>query len=178
MYFPHYSQHPKSWRTAQNKWWYTCQMSCRLFKYHPWFLAGIMNLSNWFVGHHGPDICSQILVYQVKIPAATNACSGFDNSFAWTFFDLNVIQDEHQSDSTTVLQADFVGVEQFCFSHMILCSLLFLLQAPRSTPLCGCSAAKLISMPWLIVTVLCKRVIASERWADCYEIEGLPLQVY
>ncbi|XP_054786317.1 uncharacterized protein LOC129292724 isoform X3 [Prosopis cineraria] len=44
---------------------------------------------------------------KVKIPAATNACSGFDNSFAWTFFDLNVIQDEHQSDSMTVLQADF-----------------------------------------------------------------------
>ncbi|KAK4284874.1 hypothetical protein QN277_001650 [Acacia crassicarpa] len=44
---------------------------------------------------------------KVKIPAASNACSGFDNSFAWTFFDLNVIQDEHQSDSMTVLQADF-----------------------------------------------------------------------
>ncbi|KAF7810761.1 NAD(P)-binding domain containing protein [Senna tora] len=44
---------------------------------------------------------------KVNIPIASNACSGFDDSFGWTFFDLNVIQDEHKNDSVTVLQADF-----------------------------------------------------------------------
>ncbi|KAG2706062.1 hypothetical protein I3843_05G076800 [Carya illinoinensis] len=44
---------------------------------------------------------------KVKIPNAINACSGFDYSSGWTFFDLNIIHDEHKDDSVTVLQADF-----------------------------------------------------------------------
>lgn len=37
----------------------------------------------------------------------SNACSGFGDSLAWTFFDLNKIYDEHKDDSGTVIQADF-----------------------------------------------------------------------
>ncbi|KAK2665618.1 hypothetical protein Ddye_004192 [Dipteronia dyeriana] len=44
---------------------------------------------------------------KVNIPNASNACSGFSDSFAWTFFDLNQIYDEHKDDPVTVLQADF-----------------------------------------------------------------------
>lgn len=49
---------------------------------------------------------------QVKIPNASNACSGFDE-FGWTFFDLNIIHDEHKDDPVTVLQADFVSFTFF-----------------------------------------------------------------
>ncbi|GMN38215.1 hypothetical protein TIFTF001_007441 [Ficus carica] len=44
---------------------------------------------------------------KVSIPYASNACSGFDDSFGWTFFHLNMIHDEHKDDPVTVLQADF-----------------------------------------------------------------------
>lgn len=44
---------------------------------------------------------------KVNIPNASNVCSGFDDSSGWTFFDLNVIHDEHKDDPVTVLQADF-----------------------------------------------------------------------
>ncbi|KAK0583121.1 hypothetical protein LWI29_033557 [Acer saccharum] len=44
---------------------------------------------------------------KVNIPNASNACSGFGDSFAWTFFDLNQIYDEHKDDPVTVLQTDF-----------------------------------------------------------------------
>ncbi|XP_059647437.1 uncharacterized protein LOC132293823 isoform X2 [Cornus florida] len=44
---------------------------------------------------------------KVNIPYATNICSGFDDSNAWTFFDLNTIHDEHKDDPITVVQADF-----------------------------------------------------------------------
>ncbi|XP_009791768.1 uncharacterized protein [Nicotiana sylvestris] len=44
---------------------------------------------------------------KVNIPNASNVSSGFDNSHAWTFFDLNMIYDEHKEDPVTVLQADF-----------------------------------------------------------------------
>ena len=53
---------------------------------------------------------------QVKIPNASNVCSGFDDSFGWTLFDLNIIHDEHNDDSVTVLQADFVSFTLF-FSY-------------------------------------------------------------
>ncbi|KAF4382449.1 hypothetical protein G4B88_011401 [Cannabis sativa] len=33
---------------------------------------------------------------KVNIPYASNACSGFDASFGWTFFHLNAIQDEYK----------------------------------------------------------------------------------
>lgn len=44
---------------------------------------------------------------KVNISNASNACSGFDDSFGWTFFDLNAIHDEYKDSSVTVLQADF-----------------------------------------------------------------------
>ncbi|TXG64878.1 hypothetical protein EZV62_011872 [Acer yangbiense] len=44
---------------------------------------------------------------KVNIPNASNACSGFGDSFSWTFFDLTQIYDEHKDDPVTVLQADF-----------------------------------------------------------------------
>lgn len=47
---------------------------------------------------------------QVNIPNASNACSGFDNSFGWSFFDLNAIHDDHKDSTETVLQADFVSI--------------------------------------------------------------------
>lgn len=46
---------------------------------------------------------------QVNIPNASNACSGFDDSYGWTFFDLNAIRDEHKDDPVTIIQADFVS---------------------------------------------------------------------
>jgi hypothetical protein len=53
---------------------------------------------------------------QVNIPNASNAFSGFDDSFGWTLFDLNIIHDEHKDDSVTVLEADFVSFT-FFFSY-------------------------------------------------------------
>jgi len=50
---------------------------------------------------------------QVKIPNASNVCSGFDDSFGWTLFDLNVIHDEYKDDPVTVIQADFVSFALF-----------------------------------------------------------------
>lgn len=57
---------------------------------------------------------------QVNIPNACNACSGFDNSFGWTFFDLNAIHDDQKDSSVTVLQADFVSIPNFFASHLVL----------------------------------------------------------
>ncbi|KAF3971250.1 hypothetical protein CMV_005133 [Castanea mollissima] len=50
---------------------------------------------------------------KVKIPNASNVCSGFDDSFGWTLFDLNIIHDEHNDDPVTVLQADFYHSNEF-----------------------------------------------------------------
>ncbi|KAG8368061.1 hypothetical protein BUALT_Bualt15G0006200 [Buddleja alternifolia] len=44
---------------------------------------------------------------KVNIPYASNVSSGFDNSCAWTFFDLNAIYDEHKDSTSTIVQADF-----------------------------------------------------------------------
>ncbi|KGN61949.1 uncharacterized protein LOC101207523 [Cucumis sativus] len=44
---------------------------------------------------------------KVNIPTASNSCSTLDNSFGWSFFNLNAIQDEYKDESVTVLQADF-----------------------------------------------------------------------
>lgn len=44
---------------------------------------------------------------KVNIPFASNACSGFDDSNGWTFFDLNTIYDEHKDEAETVIQAEF-----------------------------------------------------------------------
>ncbi|XP_048337346.2 uncharacterized protein LOC107427368 isoform X2 [Ziziphus jujuba] len=50
---------------------------------------------------------------QVNIPTASNACSGFDDSFGWTFFHLNAIHDEYKDNPVTVLQADFYHASEF-----------------------------------------------------------------
>ncbi|KAI3441192.1 Amino_oxidase domain-containing protein [Psidium guajava] len=44
---------------------------------------------------------------KVYLPNATNVCSGDDNCFGWTFFDLNVLYDEHKGDPMQVIQSDF-----------------------------------------------------------------------
>lgn len=46
---------------------------------------------------------------QVNIPNASNACSGFGDSFGWTFFHLNAIHNEYKENPVTVLQADYVS---------------------------------------------------------------------
>ncbi|KAL3514975.1 hypothetical protein ACH5RR_021877 [Cinchona calisaya] len=50
---------------------------------------------------------------QVSIPNASNVSSIFDESSGWTFFDLNMIYDEHNDDSGTVVQADFYHANDF-----------------------------------------------------------------
>lgn len=61
---------------------------------------------------------NKILCFQVTIPNASNACSGFGESFAWTFFDLNQIYDEHKDDPVTVLQANFVSNRFLSFNQL------------------------------------------------------------
>ncbi|KAM5551584.1 hypothetical protein ABKV19_026432, partial [Rosa sericea] len=46
---------------------------------------------------------------KVSIPNASNACSGFDDLFGGSFFDLTVIHDDHKDSIVTVLQADFIS---------------------------------------------------------------------
>lgn len=48
----------------------------------------------------------------VKIPYPSNACFGFHPTTGWTFFDLNALHDEYQSESGTVLEADFYHANQ------------------------------------------------------------------
>ncbi|EEF41121.1 uncharacterized protein LOC8283661 isoform X2 [Ricinus communis] len=57
----------------------------------------------------GIDIltCKLQLDRKVNLAHASNACSGFDDSFSWTFFDLNALHDEHKDNQVTTLQADF-----------------------------------------------------------------------
>ncbi|KMT01356.1 hypothetical protein BVRB_9g213700 [Beta vulgaris subsp. vulgaris] len=50
---------------------------------------------------------------KINIPKACNACSGFDASNGWTFFDLNAIYEEHENDEETILQADFYHANEF-----------------------------------------------------------------
>ncbi|XP_050231643.1 uncharacterized protein LOC126680549 [Mercurialis annua] len=52
-------------------------------------------------------ICKLQLDRKVKIPHASNACSGFDDSFSWTFSDLNALHDEHEDSEATTVRADF-----------------------------------------------------------------------
>lgn len=49
---------------------------------------------------------------QVNIPYASNVASAPEEAHAWTFFDLNAIYDEYRESSTTVVQADFVRMDQ------------------------------------------------------------------
>ncbi|KAF5745769.1 phytoene dehydrogenase chloroplastic/chromoplastic-like isoform X1 [Tripterygium wilfordii] len=44
---------------------------------------------------------------KVNVPKTSNASSGFGDSFGWTFFDLNMMYDEHKDDPATVIEADF-----------------------------------------------------------------------
>ena len=49
---------------------------------------------------------------KVNIPLASNACFGFDPTTGWTFFDLNALQDEYQTEPGTVIEADFYHANQ------------------------------------------------------------------
>jgi uncharacterized protein with NAD-binding domain and iron-sulfur cluster len=49
----------------------------------------------------------------VRVPRASNACFGFDNTTGWTFFDLNQLHDEHRGAPGTVIEADFYHANQF-----------------------------------------------------------------
>ncbi|KDP33294.1 hypothetical protein JCGZ_13081 [Jatropha curcas] len=51
--------------------------------------------------------CKLQLDRKVSIPHAANACSAFDNSVGWTFFNLNAIHDEHKDSQVTIIRADF-----------------------------------------------------------------------
>ena len=44
---------------------------------------------------------------KVNVPLPSNACFGFDQTTGWTFFDLNVLQDEYKDESGSVIEADF-----------------------------------------------------------------------
>lgn len=59
---------------------------------------------------------SRLSCYKVNIPYASNVASAPDEARAWTFFDLNAIYDEYKESSSTVVQADFVRMDQFFFS--------------------------------------------------------------
>ncbi|KAJ4811803.1 Phytoene desaturase [Rhynchospora pubera] len=44
---------------------------------------------------------------KVNIPNAANVCCDFDDSIAWTFYDLNSVYDEYKDETSTVLEAEF-----------------------------------------------------------------------
>ncbi|XP_047310407.1 uncharacterized protein LOC124913991 [Impatiens glandulifera] len=50
---------------------------------------------------------------KVNIPNASNACSGQDDdSYAWTFFDLNKIYDDYKEEESSFIQADFFNANE------------------------------------------------------------------
>ncbi len=49
---------------------------------------------------------------RVRIPRASNACFGFDQTTGWTFFDLNALHDEYRDAEGTVIEADFYHANQ------------------------------------------------------------------
>jgi uncharacterized protein with NAD-binding domain and iron-sulfur cluster len=49
---------------------------------------------------------------KIKIPLPSNACFGFDPTTGWTFFDLNVLQDEYKDELGSVVEADFYHANQ------------------------------------------------------------------
>ncbi|CAI5528135.1 unnamed protein product, partial [Closterium sp. Naga37s-1] len=50
---------------------------------------------------------------KITIPKPSNACSGFDETTGWTFFDLNAIHDEYKDEPCTVVEADFYHANQY-----------------------------------------------------------------
>ncbi|ERM96271.1 hypothetical protein AMTR_s00001p00161700 [Amborella trichopoda] len=50
---------------------------------------------------------------KVKIPKASNTCSGFNDSMGWAFFDLTLLHDEYKDEPGTVIEADFYHANQF-----------------------------------------------------------------
>ncbi|XP_065868894.1 uncharacterized protein [Euphorbia lathyris] len=56
--------------------------------------------------------CKLQLDRKVKIPHAVNACAAFDDSFGWTFSDLNALHDEYKDSPVTVLQASFYNANE------------------------------------------------------------------
>lgn len=49
---------------------------------------------------------------KVVIPKEANVCFGFDDSSAWTFFDLNSIYDEYEHEPGTVVEVEFYYAKQ------------------------------------------------------------------
>ncbi|KAG8065721.1 hypothetical protein GUJ93_ZPchr0004g39556 [Zizania palustris] len=62
------------------------------------------------------DVISIKLWYDKKItiPKAANVCSGFDNPYGWTFFDLTSIYDDYTDEPTTVVETEFYNA-----SHLL-----------------------------------------------------------
>ncbi|MCL6436911.1 MAG: FAD-dependent oxidoreductase [Leptolyngbyaceae cyanobacterium HOT.MB2.61] len=49
---------------------------------------------------------------KISVPLPSNACFGFDRTTGWTFFDLNALHDEWQSEPGSVIEADFYHANQ------------------------------------------------------------------
>ncbi|WCJ39919.1 hypothetical protein M5689_020867 [Euphorbia peplus] len=56
--------------------------------------------------------CKLHLDRKVKIPHAINACAAFDDSFGWTFSDLNALHDDYKDSPATVLEATFYNASE------------------------------------------------------------------
>lgn len=50
---------------------------------------------------------------RIRVPRASNACFGFDNTTGWTFFDLNTLHDEFADEPGSVIEVDFYHANQF-----------------------------------------------------------------
>ncbi|HIK32715.1 MAG TPA: FAD-dependent oxidoreductase [Oscillatoriales cyanobacterium M59_W2019_021] len=50
---------------------------------------------------------------RIRVPRASNACFGFDETTGWTFFDLNALHDEFRDELGSVIEVDFYHANQF-----------------------------------------------------------------
>jgi len=50
---------------------------------------------------------------KIDIPRPSNACFGFHATTGWTFFDLNALHDEYQTEPGTVVEVDYYHANQF-----------------------------------------------------------------
>lgn len=50
---------------------------------------------------------------KIRVPRASNACFGFDETTGWTFFDLNALHDEFRDEPGSVIEVDFYHANQF-----------------------------------------------------------------
>lgn len=68
------------------------------------------NLSNL----NGIDVLAARLWFdrKIDIPLPSNACFGFHQTTGWTFFDLNTLHDEYNSEPGTVVEVDYYHANQ------------------------------------------------------------------